>query len=83
MSLSSCRPGFILISRFDKECEAHEKVVVAVRRVDVEVQGLTGAVERARLFHFGPEGLAFGGTVCSVDTEMPGVYGGEETEAEL
>ena len=74
--------GLVEAGGFDQQSQAHQEVVVTVRRIDEKVQGLAGAVEAFGAFHLQPEFLVFGRIIGGVHFEPARVDGGQQIKAE-
>ena len=75
--------GSAITSGFDQQGETYEKVIVALRGIDVEVHGLAGTVVGLRFFHLIPEFTILRRVVGGIHLERAGVDGSQEIEAEF
>lgn len=75
--------GLVQSRRFHRQRQAHQEVVMPLRRVHVEVHRLVGTVLPARLFHLTHELLVFFGTVPFINLEPSRVDRRQQVESQL
>ena len=69
-------PRGVLVSRLHPQRQAHQEIIVSLRRVNIEIHRLAGTVLALRLLHLQPELLVLSRAIAVIHFHSAGVNDG-------